>query len=241
MIFDIVVLAVLLISAVIAFLRGFIREVLTIFGVVGGILVAFLTGPFLSPIVRGWMVGENTEDPGLFLGVVPYTIVADFIAYGGVFILVVGILSFISHMLAGWAKDSGLGALDRTLGVVFGLLRGVFLLAVLYLPVYMMVDQDARDSWFGDSKTRLYVESASGWVRHFIPQSLSEDLADRSAEDALSLGETTRQKLQEIDVLRREEPAAKSSSSSENNAAGAGYETDDRQDMKQLFEKGMEE
>ena len=63
MIVDILVLAVLLISALIAFLRGFIREVLTITGVVGGLAAAYFGGPLLAPLMRGWLGVQEGVEP----------------------------------------------------------------------------------------------------------------------------------------------------------------------------------
>ena len=54
MIIDIIVGAVVIVSAIISFLRGFIREVLTIAGVVGGLAAAYFMGPMLTPTFKDW-------------------------------------------------------------------------------------------------------------------------------------------------------------------------------------------
>src|SRR5690349_2935879 len=112
MIFDLVVIAALIVSCLIAFFRGFIREALTIIGVVGGLFAAVTLGPSFSPVVHGWL-GEpgKTEDgkEEKLFGVLPYDMAADLIAYGSIFIIVVIILSVISHLMAGAARKLGLG------------------------------------------------------------------------------------------------------------------------------------
>src|SRR5262245_37034294 len=139
MIFDTIVAAVLLVSCIIAFLRGFIREALTILGVVGGAAAAVYAGPMLSPAVRGWLgvdaaaaAAEGAEAPPKLFGVLPVSMAADLLTYAGIFIVVVIILSVISHFLSGWAKAVGLGALDRSFGALFGIIRGMVILVLLY-------------------------------------------------------------------------------------------------------------
>ena len=55
MIVDVIAALIMLASIGIAILRGFIREVLTIFGLVGGAVAAYVGGPLLTPTVRGWL------------------------------------------------------------------------------------------------------------------------------------------------------------------------------------------
>lgn len=62
MIFDAIVLLIILISAVFAFFRGFIRETLTVLGVVGGVLAALYFGPQLSPHVHGWIGADIRKE-----------------------------------------------------------------------------------------------------------------------------------------------------------------------------------
>ena len=208
MIFDIVVLSVLFVSCVIAFLRGFIREVLIVIGVVGGAAAAYYLGPHLSPVVRGWFgvadVNGKEEVPKYF-DIVPVTAVADLVAYGAIFVIVFIMLSVISHFLSGGAKALGLGPLDRTLGVVFGLLRGVLFLALLYLPLYVFFEKKERDEWpwLKDSRTRVYVEGLAAWMDKFLPESAKKDIQE-GAENA---EKATREKLQEMDILRPDQPA----------------------------------
>ena len=76
MVFDVIVLIVLLVSALIAFLRGAIREMLTILGVVGGMAAAWYAGPLLIPHMEGWLGVQEGVEPEKLLGVLPYDILA---------------------------------------------------------------------------------------------------------------------------------------------------------------------
>lgn len=230
MIFDLGVAAIILISCIIAFLRGFIRETLTILGVVGGAFAAISVGPGLSPVVQGWFgIEDGAEEPAKLFDVLPMTMVADLVAYGGIFILVVIILSIISHMLSGWAKAIGLGTLDRSFGVLFGIARGVVLLALLYLPVYVMVDEETRDGWFAQSRTRPYVESGAEWAKNLLPESVTRDMEKRKNSDA---GKAAREKLEQMDVLRREDGSA----TPETDGGEDGYRDEQRRNMNELID-----
>lgn len=240
MILDLIVLAVLLISAVIAFFRGFIRETLTILGVVGGLVAAWFGGPLLSPIVHGWFDAGTEEEPKKFLDIIPYDMIADTIAYGSVFIIVVIVLSIASHFLAGWARAIGLGAIDRTMGVIFGLFRGVIIIALIYLPVSLVAEKEAIEKWdvVKDSKTHFYIAATADWMMSLVPESFREDAGEKAEKTADSMARATREKLQELDVLQ--DDAQQQGPPQPEQPGAPGYETDQRQKMNELFENSFE-
>lgn len=200
MILDIFVLIVLLISAGIAFMRGFIREVLTIAGIAGGAFAAYLGGPVFAPVVQGWLGVQDGVDPERLFGVVPYDVLGSVLAYGGIFIVVVIVLSIASHFLAEGARKLGLGAVDRTFGFLFGVVRGVIVIGLLYLPVHLFVGAESKAEWFGTSKTHFYVDRVSGFFASFFSENAKEagDAALDQANDMM----TTREKLQDINLLQ---------------------------------------
>lgn len=236
MIFDIVVLSALLVSAIIAFLRGFIREVLTIFGILGGSAAAYFGGKPLTPIVQGWLGVQEGKEPEKLFDMIPYDILGQVLAYGGVFLVVVIVLTIVSHVLSGAARAAGLGPVDRTLGVIFGLVRGLLLLALLYLPVQLFASDDQRNEWFKDSKTRIYVEGTSNWIGALIPETMKEgtrDKAEKAAEDA---AQATRSRLEQIDILKPDESSKIAPPSVPTDQNGTGYDRQERQNMNQLLE-----
>ena len=203
MIIDIIVLVILLISAGIAFMRGFIREVLTIAGVVGGLASAYFGAPHLKPHMRGWFGVEEGVVPERLFGVLPYDILADALSYGLIFIIVVTVLSFISHSLAEWARRTGLGAIDRSMGFLFGLIRGILLLGLLYLPVHLFVDAEAKEGWFKDSKSHFYLERVSSGMASYLPEN-----PETAAQAGIAEGEKimdAREKLEQIQLLQKKD------------------------------------
>lgn len=229
MIIDIFVLAVLLISALIAFLRGFIREALTIMGVAGGLVAAYFGGPAVVPHMRGWFGLKEGEEPGQFLDVVPYDILANILSYGLVFIFVVIALSIASHFLAEGARNLGLGAIDRTLGFIFGLARGVLVLGLFYLPVHFY-GQDSLEPWFSGSKTHFYLEKVAVALSGLIPSSAIEGV-EKSIDEASE----TRRKLEEINLLKKEGEEEANGKPVGDDTARQGYTEEFRQKMDELF------
>lgn len=233
MFFDLVILGVLFTSAVFAFLRGFIREVLTILGVVGGLAASLAFGKGLIPLMSDWIgVDPKAEDPQKFFDMIPYTMVATVLAYGSIFLVCVIVLSIISNMLAKFARHIGLGAIDRTLGVIFGIVRGVLVLAVLYLLPYLLFSEDTRKDWFKDSRLIVYIEQTSAWLAEFLPDSAKNTNAGNVGEKASDLTKATRDKLKDLDLLKDDQ-------GDDNYAAPTdepGYERHERQNLLELIE-----
>lgn len=128
---DLVVLAVVVLSGLVAFMRGFVREFL---GIGAWLVAAFVASPYGAfPYVQPWMRQQFTD---------PTT--ADIVAMAGVFLIILIILSMLARGISDAVQYSVLGGLDRTLGLVFGLARGALLLIVAYILAGHVI---AVDQW----------------------------------------------------------------------------------------------
>ena len=234
MIFDIVVLIILLVSCVTAFLRGFIREVLTICGVVGGTLAAFFLSPSTAPYIQAWLGADKGEKAEKIFGILPPDLAGSLLSYGGTFAIVVVILSFVSHKLAQGARALGLGAVDRSLGVLFGMVRAVLLLSLLYLIPFVLAPRDVRDKFLAGSKTQPMLEITTGWVASFLPGTAKAAPDEKEGSLMEQMKKTTREKLQDIDVLEK-----KTDSVPSDTGEGEGYKDGQRQDMKSLIDDNL--
>lgn len=232
MIIDIVIGCIVLISAAISFLRGFIREVLTIAGVAAGVFAAILFGPKLSPVFDNWLgVNDNPEEIQKLFDIIPMNIVSDICAYAVIFVFVVIIVSVISHFTAGAAKAMGLGPIDRTLGVIFGIVRAVILLSLLYLPFHKLMSVEAKDEYFGESKGHYYIEKTSNYIAKFLPTSVEveetvKDTADKTIKGKLMENNFLEDKDKPITI--KAEPEKKDET---------GYKEEERDELEDLFEK----
>lgn len=186
MIIDVVVVIVLLFSAVVSFWRGLIREILTIAGIVGGIVAAYVGGPLLIPQMRVWFGVVEGAEPQKLLGPITYEMAADVTSYLTVLIVVIFILSIISHFISEFVRNIGLGALDRSLGVLFGLARGILMLGVVYLPFSFLLSDEQKEEYLVPAKSYVYLEAVSQSLMEYMPgeveQALSE--AGTKAEEA---------------------------------------------------------
>lgn len=228
MIIDIVVGAIVLISAIISFLRGFIREVLTIAGVVGGLFAAIFFGPSLSPTFQSWLGIVDGEEIERLFDIVPMNIVADICAYATIFIVVVIVISIISHFTAGAIKLMGLGPIDRTLGVIFGIFRAVVLLGLIYLPFHLLMDEGDKTKYFTGSKTHLFIEKTAEVLYRFIPS--TDDLQGKAKE--VTEG-ALKKSLSENGILQ--DKSKKTDLNSIPKSEDAGYEKDERQELDDLM------
>lgn len=231
MIVDIIAALVVLSSALISFMRGFIREVLTIAGVVGGILAAVFLGPSFTPLVRSWFgVGVEGQDaPAKLFDIVPMEIVADITAYGIIFVAVVIALSVLSHMISGAVKAMGLGPVDRSLGVIFGIARALLLLGLFYLPFHLLMDQDRKDEYFKDSQTHFFIEKVAAFMAGYLPES---DAVEKKVDD--TAGDLIKQKLEDQNLLNSDDKPNTSENTSDQKKE-EGYKDEQREKLDKLF------
>ena len=103
---DIVLGAVLLLSALLAYARGFVHEVLAVAGWIGAILAAIYGLPYAKPFARD---------------LIPHELAADVAAGVVIFVATLIVLSLLTRAVAGMVKASALNMLDRSLGFLFGL------------------------------------------------------------------------------------------------------------------------
>jgi membrane protein required for colicin V production len=119
---DAVVLGAIVLSAAFSMVRGFVREVLAVGAWIGAGLAAVKFYPLVMPEVNSLL---------------PATM-KNFAIYGAmaaIFIVVLIVLSLISALIGGLVRDSALSGLDRSLGLVFGALRGVVIICLAYVAL----------------------------------------------------------------------------------------------------------
>ncbi|MCB9964863.1 MAG: CvpA family protein [Rhodospirillales bacterium] len=248
MMIDLIIGAVILISALVAFFRGFIREVLTILGVIGGLVAAYMYGATLAPFYNGLLEGDKPAAEGAetphFMGIIPYPLLSEILGYATVFLGVVIILSILSYFLSKFVENVGMGMLDRTLGVAFGIARGVILLGVLYMPIHMFADEEEKKNWFKDSHLQVYIEATSEWLSEFLPEDFLKDTGQEKLDQ-------TRETLKALDILPEVAPFSQPSADPKGqNAAppasatplepaapAEGYDQPQRQSMEDLIEQ----
>jgi membrane protein required for colicin V production len=161
---DIGVVAIIVLSAVFAFARGFVREVFSVIAWVGAALIT-LYG-------FGWAYEQI--DP-----YVHNPLLSQVIAGFGLFVVSLIVLTMITGILARMVSMTAFSPIDRTLGFLFGLARGVFLVCAAYLLVVTALPQQADwPPWLREAKSRPYLNEGAELLRGFLPESLKLKSAD---------------------------------------------------------------
>src|SRR6266699_1979835 len=153
-ILDIVLLGVMLVSALLAMIRGFMREILSIAAWViaaGATLYAYAK---LLPTAKTYFNND---------------IVAAGVVIGGTFLLTLIIVSIVTVRFSDMVLDSRIGALDRTLGFLFGLARGLLIVVVAFLFFSWLVPPRTQPNWVAKAKSRVVLQSTGDWLISMLP------------------------------------------------------------------------
>jgi membrane protein required for colicin V production len=164
---DGIVLAVIAVSAVLAYSRGLVREVLAILGWVIAAIAAFVFAPTVEPLIREVPILSDVIGGSCELGLIA--------AFAAVFAVALVLVSIFTPLLSGAVQSSAIGPVDQGLGLLFGVARGV-LLVVIALVVYdrvlggegfAQVDQSRAKAVFAGVQEELaqaMPEDTPGWI-----------------------------------------------------------------------------
>jgi membrane protein required for colicin V production len=151
---DIALIGVMLISGVLAMVRGFMREVLSIasWGIAA---LATLWGYSKAvPIVKQYISND---------------LVATGAAVGGIFLITLLVVSLFTVKISDLILDSRVGALDRSLGFLFGLGRGLVIMVVAYAFLVWLVPAKSQPGWVQNARSLPVLESTKNWLLSVLP------------------------------------------------------------------------
>jgi len=151
---DVLLLVVMLISGLLAMIRGFMREVLSIAAWGIAAVVTLWAFPRVTPLVQGYF-SSDTVSKG--------------VAIGGVFLLTLIIVSIITVRISDMVLDSRVGALDRTLGFLFGLGRGLLIVVVAFVFFSWLVPDHSQPDWVRGAKSKVVLQSTGQWLMSMLP------------------------------------------------------------------------
>ncbi len=163
-ILDGILLGVTLFSAVLAMVRGFSREVLSVASWVAAAAAAYTFYPLLLPYVQEY---ANS------------TTIATIVSAGIIFLVALIIVSVLTMRIADFVIDSRIGALDRTLGFLFGAARGILLVAVAMLFFNWLVAGPQQPTWVADAKSKPLLDSIGEQLVSILPEDADSTILDR--------------------------------------------------------------
>lgn len=231
---DGVVAVVLLGSAGMAFMRGFVHEVLAIAAWIGAGMAAYYGFPFVQPWFRAqigvaWM--------------------ADIIAALSLFLVALLALSLVTKAVSNRVKRSALNSVDSSLGFVFGLLRGAVVLCLAYMLAAWLIAPDTPPQWLAAAKTRPWLERGASLLQGLRPAGFGQGEKKASDERGATgdLEEDSRRARDLAETLiAAPAPAAEAAPAAitgetaaappSKPARPAGYDTQQRREMDRLFQ-----
>jgi membrane protein required for colicin V production len=155
---DLLIVAVLVVSVVSAFIKGFFVEVFSLLGVIVGLFFAAANYgglvPWILPLVK------NVE-------------AANLIAFLVITLLVMLLAGLAGRLLRGLLRQVGLGILDRLLGAVFGLIKGCIVVTLVLMGIVAFLP---RQAWLDNSRLAPVFLTAAHGGSHVVPSELGEKI-----------------------------------------------------------------
>jgi membrane protein required for colicin V production len=204
---DIIVAILLVLSGLMAWFRGLIKEVFTIVALFSASAASYFGGQLMIGPFERWLkvdkvAGEQAANAvskaaaagtdatiaksNLFMGVASPEIVSKVAAYGSVFLFIYFVMSLIGFFLSRTVNESGLGILDKLGGAGFGFARGFLVVFLLYLPVSFMIEHESMPLWAKNSVTVPVLDKAVAFADTQF--GLHDMIVDRGGELALRIG-----------------------------------------------------
>ena len=151
---DAILIVIALISGMLAMYRGLTREVLSILSWALAAVAAVIFALYYRHIADEVAVSLGI-DKTIALGICAI----------GLFVLVLIIVHFITARFSETVLDSRIGALDRSLGFVFGLLRGFILVVILYFfGTFLEQDEEKHPYWVTQSQSLPYIKDTGNYI-----------------------------------------------------------------------------
>ncbi|GAB4289700.1 MAG: CvpA family protein [Methylophaga sp.] len=156
---DYLIIGIIAISAGISIVRGFMKEVLSLISWILAFWVALMFHSHLSTLLTDYI---STASIRLFLAF--FTLFAVTLILGG----------WVNHVICQLVEKTGLSGTDRSLGVVFGLLRGLAIVTILVLAAG--ATPMPADAWWQNSLLIEHFVNFAIWVREFLPTEIAQHI-----------------------------------------------------------------
>src|SRR3954470_11081610 len=212
---DLILLVVMLISAMLAMIRGFMREILSIGAWAIAAIATVYSYAKLLPLAKQYFNND---------------IVAAGAVIGGVFLGTLLIVSVLTVRISDMILDSRVGALDRTLGFLFGLGRGLIIVVVAFLFFDWLVPAKSQPAWVQSAKSKVVLQSTGDWLKSLLPDDPESTILKRLKRpkgDDQDVPDAPPQNRSDLGTITGSIPTG---------GEQRGYNRGDRDNMRQLIE-----
>lgn len=204
---DVVILIITAVSALIALCRGLVKEVLSIIGWVLAAFVVFYMLPILTPFAKNYIASS------MMAGIVTALLIL-------IVFYIIWLLS--TDKMVSKIRTSKLSALDRILGLVFGVLRACLLVILFNILVTWMLPEESKEGMFKDSRYFNIAGRFAEPLVSLIPESTIDLIRDKSAK--VGLGKEDEAKTDKKEDTKEKDKEQK-------------QEQEDQKEIDELFEK----
>ena len=154
---DIFLIAVMLVSGLLAMVRGLIREVLSIAGWAAAAGAALYAYAKFLPFAKNYFNNDY---------------VAIGVTISAAFFVTLIVVSIITVRISDKILDSRIGALDRSLGFLFGLARGLIIVVVAFVFFNWLVPQKSQPDSIKNARSRVVLQGTGDWLESLLPENL---------------------------------------------------------------------
>ncbi|MDQ2068930.1 CvpA family protein [Natronospira bacteriovora] len=156
---DYFIVALVILSALISLMRGFVKEALSL---ATWIMAFWVSLTFVDALDA--LLANRIETPSVRV----------LVAFSSLFIVTLIIGAMVNHFVSLAVKKTGLGGTDRMIGVLFGLARGVLVVAALVL--LGILTEVNQDPWWSNSAFIPILEPVAAWLASFLPPDMVGDV-----------------------------------------------------------------
>jgi membrane protein required for colicin V production len=161
--FDAAAITLIIISAIMALSRGFVRELATLGAFIAALAAAYYGHRYLRDPVAAGLPG-NLPDW-----------MADLLVIVLAFVLVYAVVTWFGHRLSRNIQGTeGIGLIDRLAGLVFGVARGAVAIVFFVYLLQLGVEEERIPPWIAEARTYAYFETAADYLHENAPRIVQE-------------------------------------------------------------------
>ena len=173
--YDLVILVIMIISTLIAVIRGFIREVFSLIGWIGAALITFLFFEKTANYLSNYFENKTVVSAISVLGLFTISLIA---------------ISIVNMVLTDFSRAIRLGAIDRSLGLAFGFVRGMIIVSVIHYCITLIYNKpEDEPKWFKDSTTYNFTNFGASMLKDltfdYLHGAKKENPVNKGIADAL--------------------------------------------------------
>ena len=164
--FDALVLAIVFISIIVSVARGFLRDMLSIVVWISAIALGYFGSANLTPFLSKYM---------------PHIAWLNWAVGGAIIIISLFIGSIMNGYFVKLFKMASPSILDRSLGFLFGFVRGIFLVSLAFITIQAFLPKETPPYWFKESKLKFLLQNGGSVIIYLMPAQIDKNLGKMRA------------------------------------------------------------